>query len=68
MCDPRTTDVLTRPTFYSSERPPRVKPEMISERSGISIDRVRATLCARRHRGDRSATLPLQGDIGLIGC
>src|SRR6056300_696374 len=49
--DPRSLEIPTRKTFESSERHPRVTPEVLSERWGT----LRATL----QRGTRSAILPL---------
>ena len=57
--DPRSLDVPTRATFESSERHPRVSPELLSERWGISTARAKATLRATLQRGTRSAILPL---------
>ena len=57
--DRRSLDVPTRATFASSERHPRVTPEELSERWGISVERARATLKATLQRGTRSAILPL---------
>src|SRR6056300_799365 len=57
--DPRSLEIPTRKTFESSERHPRVTPEVLSERWGISTERARATLRATLQRGTRSAILPL---------
>src|SRR6056300_2119734 len=57
--DPRSLEIPTCKTFESSERHPRVTPEMLSERWGISAERARATLRATLQRGTRSAILPL---------
>lgn len=57
--DRRSLDVPTRATFESSERHPRVSPELLSERWGISKERAVATMQATLQKGTRSALLPL---------
>ena len=57
--DPRFLEIPNRKTFESSERHPRVTPEMLSERWGISAERARATLRATLQRGTQLAILPL---------
>ena len=57
--DRRSLDVPTRATFESSERHPRVTPEILSERWGISKERAIATMQATLQKGTRSALLPL---------
>src|SRR6056300_1355920 len=57
--DPRSTDVPTRATFESSDRHPRISPQILAERWGITTERASKTLQATLQQSTRSAMLPL---------
>ena len=52
-------DIPTRQTYTSTERHVKMSAEVLSDRSGIGLERARQTLKGTTQRGTRSALLPI---------